>query len=147
MKEKLNNLKESAKKNANKIKEKVSEDTNRVWASLAYFPLIGWILAHILKRSDENVSFHAKQGMLLNIVFVIFWFVTWVITDFPLTAIVFGDGSLLNPIPVAIFTIGIIFYLGISGFALYKASTKDQWEIPYLTVFTEKVIAYFKKLG
>jgi uncharacterized membrane protein len=65
--------KERNKKEANK------KDDSKVFAFIAaFFTIIGFLIAIILKKDDKYVMYYAKQGLVLFIAAVIICIVAWI---------------------------------------------------------------------
>ena len=92
-------------------------EENKVVAALSYLgPL--FFIPLFLKRESPFCQFHAKQGL----VFFVIWMVGWVLFWFPIL------GQLLW-LAVAIFDI----------YALVKAIQGEKWEVPVIGDFAKKI--------
>jgi len=59
--------------------KKQNEQEKQLFAWLsAFFTIIGFIIAIILKRDDKYVMYYAKHGLVLFIGFIIASFLTWI---------------------------------------------------------------------
>ena len=113
-------------------------------AAVGYVPLFGWIVPYLFKKDDEFCRFHGEQAMKLNGAFLAFYFVIWVIENFPLTAILFGLDSIFHPITRSLWLVGVIGYLALSAIGAFKALSEEKWEIPYLIKYVDEAIDLIK---
>ncbi len=117
------------KENVEKVKEFVKKGEGI--AALSYIPLIGWFLPQILRKTDAFCKFHSRQSFLLNITIIVVYVCIWILENFPLTAIFFGSGAILNPITGTLKIIAFVGFFLLSGWAAKKAYDQEEWEIPY----------------
>jgi uncharacterized membrane protein len=97
---------------------------NKALGAICYIPIIGLIM-YFVKKDDPFVTFHAKQGAVLSIVWIalwilssIFWWVFW-----PLYWI----------IGIIELVIGIMALVG-----LIKAAMGQMWKMPLIGDWAEK---------
>ncbi len=55
---------------------------------LAYFPFLGWLLTAIIKKDDEFIIFHSKQGFILATYMAIFSSLVFIVSGLIDTAMV-----------------------------------------------------------
>lgn len=84
-----------------------------------------WVLVLIpllVKKDDDFVHFHAKQGLVLLIV----WIAVWIIAFFPFV------GWLISSL--AFVCLGIICLI-----AIVKVLMGQKWEIPFISTYADKL--------
>ena len=92
-----------------------------VFGILAYL----WVLVLIpllVKRDDEFVHFHTKQGIILLII----WIADWVIALIPFV------GWLISSLGFVV--LGIICLI-----AIVKVLMGEKWEIPIISTYADKL--------
>lgn len=89
-------------------------DENKILAAVSYL-WIASIVVLMLKRDNEFVQFHAKQGLMLFITSVILMFIPML-------------GWFLNLVVFAFVIIGFV-----------KAITGEKWQLPILGEFAKKI--------
>lgn len=92
-----------------------------VFAVLSYIPVVN-LIPLLIKRDDDFVHFHAKQGLIIFLV----WIVIWVISKLPFIGWFFG--SLLS---LALFIVCIV--------AIVKVLMGETWEIPVVSKYADKL--------
>lgn len=97
-----------------KTAEKKDINTNRVLAALSYVWIVS-LLMLLLKKDSAFVQFHAKQGFVLWVASLIFWFIPFV-------------GWLLNVIVLVFVVVGFI-----------QALSGVWWKAPYISRWAEKI--------
>jgi len=106
------------------------EGNSRIFAAIAYIPLIGWILPLFLKRDDEFCQFHGKQGFVVSII------------------------SFLVGITVAILRtelfeiILVLFYFflfaGLFIYGFFVAYNNKEKSIPFIKEISDRIFGKFK---
>jgi len=109
-------------------------------AAVAYIPLFGWIFPYFAKKDDPLCQFHGKQAMQLNLVILIVYFFVWLLEHFPILSWLFAEGQLLHPVTRSMWLISAAIYVGLSIFCAFKALSDEQWEIPKLNEYVNKVL-------
>jgi uncharacterized membrane protein len=115
----MNNNNQTSPKEGEK-EEKISL-ISRLWGVIAYI----WVFAFIpyfLKRKNEFVFFHAKQGVVIFVAEIIF--------------------ILISAIPIIgqiIAILGLIFCAFLSIKGMIKSLTGKKWKMPILSRYTEKI--------
>lgn len=92
-----------------------------VFGVLSYIPILV-LIPLLVKRDDEFVHFHAKQGLILLIV----WIAAWIVTFLPFV------GWLIYSL--AVVCLGII-----SLIAIVKVLMGQKWEIPVICTYADKL--------
>ena len=128
----------------NKIKQiqsKLSESFQggNIAAAVAYIPIFGWLYPYFAKKGDSFYYFHGRQSMYLNLVIVVVYSVIWLLEYFPVTALLFGHGSILHPVSRTIWLLSASAYVIVAAFAAKKAYDNEKWNIPYLDSLVQKV--------
>lgn len=73
-------------------------DTNRVMAALSYVWVVSLIML-LIKKDSPFVQFHAKQGFVLWVASIVFWFIPvigWVLNFIVLVFVIVGFVQALN---------------------------------------------------
>lgn len=89
-------------------------DTNRVMAALSYVWIVSLIML-LLKKNSPYVQFHAKQGFVLWVASIIFWFIPVI-------------GWLLNLIVLIFVVVGFV-----------QALNGNTWKAPLISELAEKI--------
>lgn len=89
-------------------------DENKILAAVSYL-WIASIVVLILKKDNEYVQFHAKQGLMLFITSVILMFIPII-------------GWFLNLVVFALVVVGFV-----------KAISGEKWQLPILGEFAKKI--------
>ena len=111
---------------------------DQILAAAAYIPLVGWIYPYTSRKDDELCQFHGRQAMILNIMMVALYFAIWLLENFPVTALLFGQGAWFAPITGAISLIATLVYIGLSLTGAFKAISEEKWPVPYLEDLVER---------
>lgn len=97
---------------------------NKALGAICYIPVVGLIM-YFVKKDDAFVTFHAKQGSVLTIIWIALWILTsvmwWIF--WPLYWIV----SIIELV------IGIMALIG-----LIKAAMGQMWKMPLIGDWAEK---------
>ena len=99
------------------VSKKHTIDSRNVLAALSYLWIL-FLIPLILKQDDEYVEFHAKQGLVLFIC----WLVGWLFFSLPL--------------------IGALLYLAIiiaSALGVISALQGRYWELPLIGAYARKI--------
>ncbi len=92
-----------------------------VFGILAYLGILV-LIPLLVKKDDDFIHFHAKQGLVLLIV----WIAVWIVTLVPFIGWVIGP---LFSIVVAI----------VSLIAIIKVLMGQKWEIPVVCTYADKL--------
>ena len=104
----------------NEPKAKLSDD-NKVFAVLSYLGLLS-LIPLLLKKNDEYVQFHARQGFVLAIAEIAACFLNII--------------PFIGPIFWMI--LGFVFVI-VSIVGIMKALEGERWEIPVLGEYAKKI--------
>src|SRR3989338_4200851 len=100
-------------------------------AILAYLGILVLIPLFAVKKRDEFIRFHLRQGIVLFVIEIIIWVaVAFLLFPFGFFGF-FAFGWLMNLIGLAILIVIII--------AIIRAVQGDMWEIPVVSNFTNMV--------
>jgi len=102
------------------VKEKISF-TSRLWSVVAYMWVFTFV-PYFLKRRNEFVRFHAKQGVVLFIAEIIFIFISAI----PIIGQIIG-------------ILGLIFCTFLSIKGIFTGLKGKKWVLPWLGRYTEKL--------
>jgi len=94
----------------------------KMFSMSAYVPILG-LIPLLVKKDDDFVHFHAKQGLILFIL----WIIIFVIAKIP-----FYIGAVVAPLLTLAELITIII-------ALVKVSQGKKWEIPVVYRYADKL--------
>lgn len=92
-----------------------------VFGILSYLGILV-LIPLLIKKDDDFVHFHAKQGLVMLIV----WIVIWIVTMVPFIGWVVGP--LLS-----------LVLLIISIIAIVKVLMGEKWEIPVVSTYADKM--------
>lgn len=92
-----------------------------VFAILSYLGILV-LIPLLVKKDDDFVHFHAKQGLVLLLV----WIAVWIITMIPVIGWIIGP--LLSIVMLIICLIAII-----------KVLMAKKWEIPVVSTYADKL--------
>lgn len=104
--------------------EKSFLDNEQLVATIAY-AAVGCLIPLLLKPNNQKLQFHGKQGLVL--------FIGWLIVLIILSV------SLLVGVPL------FFCYFALNVIALYRAYAGDNWRIPVIGDFADKVNLYTVK--
>lgn len=92
-----------------------------VFGILSYLGILV-LIPLLIKKDDDFVHFHAKQGLIMLLI----WIAIWIITLIPVIGWVFG--SLLY---IALLLVSLI--------AIVKVLMGQKWEIPIVSTYADKL--------
>jgi len=92
------------------------------FAAISYV-LFLWLITFILKKDNKFAHYHAKQGLVIFIGEVIFFFF-----------------SLVPIIGFLFYIIGLIIFLGVSLYGIYTSLTGRLCRIPIVTDIASKLV-------
>jgi fumarate reductase subunit D len=93
----------------------------KIFGILSYLGILV-LIPLLVKKDDEFVHFHAKQGLVLLIV----WVVVWVVTMIPVLGWVIGPILSLGMLIVALI-------------AIVQVLMGKKWEVPVLCKYADKI--------
>lgn len=108
-----------------------SED--KVFAALSYISIL-FIVPLILRHDQEEVYFHARQGMVLFGAEIIIWFILFIMESF-LVALL--PSSRIGVVAI-LGTAAWILFVVVSLVAIYMVFKGKRWEIPVLGKIAKK---------
>ncbi len=104
---------------------------DKVLGAICYIPIIGLIM-YFVKKDDPFVFFHAKQGFVLSIVWIVLWILNGI---FIASFFLLGGWVIISTIMSIIYiVIGIMVLIG-----FIKAIMGQQWKIPLIGDWAEKM--------
>ncbi len=95
----------------------IQSETGTLFAALSYLWLF-CLVPLLLKRGDEFVAFHARQGLVLFMLEVIGWAVYWI--------------PFIGGVVIAFFVI-------VSAIGFYKALTGQRWRLPLVAALADRI--------
>ncbi|AKM85030.1 TPA: hypothetical protein DHW58_00955 [Patescibacteria group bacterium] len=107
---------------------------DRVFAALSYISIL-FVVPLILKHDNDDIYFHAKQGMVLFLSEVVVWFVLFMLESFIvalLPRISFSITSWLG-------ALAWLLFVGLSIAGVYNAIRGKRWEMPILGKIAKSV--------
>ncbi|MDD4995283.1 MAG: DUF4870 domain-containing protein [Patescibacteria group bacterium] len=96
-------------------------DENKVLAAIGYLCIL-FLVPLFAAKSSPFAQFHAKQGLVLFVV----WVIVWVVTLIPILGWIIGF-------------FGTILLAVVSLIALIKALQGEAWEIPFVADFAKQL--------
>jgi uncharacterized membrane protein len=88
------------------------DSSSRIFAAIAYIPVIGWLVGLLLQRRNAFVMFHVRQSIglfLFLIVVAVGWAViTWLVAWIPFAFLI---GAALFALVIAAFVFGAITWV------------------------------------
>ena len=121
---------------AEEIKEETKTDNNKVFGVLSYLGIL-CLIPLLAKKDDEFVHFHAKQGLVLFIVEIIWFVISSIISGMLLVRFIFGGGMLgLWNIISTLVSLGFIALVIIGIINVVQNQKK---ELPLIGQFAEKI--------
>ncbi len=105
-----------------------SADEDKVMCVLSYLGIL-CLIPYLTKKQNQNVMFHAKQGLILFIIEAIIWASFWFIWMIP-----FLGWMLYMVTRLLLLACGILSIIGI-----IQALQGNKWKIPVLGDFAEKL--------
>ncbi len=104
-------------------------EVNTLMVILAYFGIFA-LIPFFAEKEDEFVQYHAKQGLFLAIVEMIFFIVVLpLVSMIPFLGCVIGILSLFVPLVLLVFHI----------MWMVKASKGERFEIPFVTTYAKQL--------
>ena|SRR3989338_7422248 len=94
-------------------------EKNKYLAAICYFGIF-WIVPFALGKKNEFVMFHAKQGIVLSLAWLVVVMISW--------------------IPIINFIIGLpatILLIIINVLAILKTWRGERWELPFLAHYVK----------
>jgi fumarate reductase subunit D len=109
-----------------------SED--KVFAALSYVSIM-FIIPLILRHDQDDVYFHARQGMVLFSAEVVIWFLLFMLESFVVALMPSNSLGL-----VAILgAVAWILFVGLSVIGIYFIFRNKRWEMPVLGKIAKKI--------
>ena len=109
-----------------------SED--RIFAGLSYISIL-FIVPLILRHDQEDVYFHARQGMVLFGAELIVWFILFMLDSF----LVILLPSLSMGLAQILGTVSWVAFVIISIMAIFSVFSAKRWEIPVLGKIAKRI--------
>ncbi|MBI5073136.1 DUF4870 domain-containing protein [Candidatus Woesearchaeota archaeon] len=92
-----------------------------VFGILSYLGILV-LIPLLIKKDDDFVHFHAKQGLVMLLV----WIAAWIVALIPVIGWVFGS-------------LFYIVLLIVSLIAIVKVLMGEKWEIPVVSTYADKL--------
>lgn len=109
-----------------------SED--KIFASLSYISIL-FIVPLILRHDQDEVYFHARQGMVLFGAEIVVWFILFILDSF----LVILLPSLGVSVTSILGAIAWVVFVAVSLMAIYFVFSGRKWEIPLLGRIAKKI--------
>ena len=100
---------------------------DKVFAALSYISIL-FVVPLILKHENDDIYFHAKQGMVLFLSEVVIWFVLFMLESFIVALLPRTTFSLTAWLGAVAWMLFVV--LSVAG--VYNALVGKRWEIPIL---------------
>ena len=117
---------------AEDLRDSMIED--RIFASLSYISIL-FVVPMVLRNEDEDIHFHAKQGLVLFGAEVAVWLAIFLLDTF--LAIIFPAGEI-----ALIRVIGAIAWVGFMALSIagiYVAARGKKWKMPVLYRIAQRI--------
>jgi fumarate reductase subunit D len=109
-----------------------SED--KVFAALSYVSIM-FIIPLILRHDQDDVYFHARQGMVLFGAEVIVWFLLFMLESFLVALLPSNSLGIVAILGAAAW----ILFVGLSVIGIYFIFRNKRWEMPILGKIAKKI--------
>jgi len=109
-----------------------SED--KVFAALSYVSIL-FIVPLILRHDQDEVYFHARQGMVLFSTEVVVWFLLFILESFLVALLPNNTLGLVAILGAAAW----IIFVAVSLAGVYSVARGKKWEIPILGKIAKKI--------
>ena len=138
------------KKKAIAIKTSIQESINDEvhsdkYATFAYIPCVGPIVAFSFKKSQRFVKLHAQNAFYLQAAFFAIWLCVWLIENLPIISSFLKVLQFVPFVTNALMYLNVIVFLVISSIGAWNAHQKKVWMTPFLYKFINEKI--FKGLN
>lgn len=100
---------------------------SKIFAALSYFSIL-FIVPLVVKKEDEFVKFHIRQGIALFLAEVIVWFILYLIELLLVTLFSYSAFSFISFLHKIVW----LFFTFISMIGVYFAAKGDKRKIPVL---------------
>jgi fumarate reductase subunit D len=107
---------------------------DRIFAALSYISLL-FVVPLILKNENEDIHFHAKQGLVLFGAELAVWFVLFLLDTF--LSILFPSTELL-----LVKLLGAVAWLGFTALSLagiYMVARGKRWNMPFISRIAARI--------
>lgn len=109
-----------------------SED--KVFAALSYVSIM-FIIPLILRHDQDDVYFHARQGMVLFGAEVVVWFVLFMLESFVVALMPSNSLGIVSILGAGAW----ILFVGLSVIGIYFIFRNKKWEMPILGRIAKKI--------
>jgi len=107
---------------------------DKVFAVLSYISIL-FVVPLILKHDNDDIYFHAKQGMVLFLAEVVIWFVLFMLESFIVALMPRATFSLTSWLG----TLAWLMFVALSLMGVYNAMRGKRWEMPILGKIAKSV--------
>ena len=114
--------------------EKKLEADSKIFAALSYISLL-FIIPWIIKKEDEFVMYHVKQGVALFLAEAIVWIILWFLETLLITIFSFGALTLIS----VLYKLAWLFFAALSIIGIYYAIKGKKKSLPWLWVIAKNL--------
>ena len=107
---------------------------DRIFAALSYVSIL-FIVPLILKNENEDIHFHAKQGLVLFGAEVAVWFVLLLLDSFLAALFPAGELFLIRILGA----LAWLAFMGLSIAGVYAAARGRRWEMPFIGKIANRI--------
>ncbi len=107
---------------------------DKVFAALSYISVM-FIIPLILRHDQDEVYFHARQGMVLFGAEVVVWFVLFMLESFVVALMPTTSFGLVSVLGAAAW----ILFVALSMIGIYFIFRNKKWEMPILGKIAKKI--------
>jgi len=136
-----NKSKDAAKKVSDSVQNSLHDESNsKLYAALAYVPIIGPIMVFVFKKNQKLAMFHAQNAGYLQISFFLIYLAVWLFEFLPILSQLLGMIQFVPYMTDAIKYINIMGLLVLSVMGAIQANAGKLWTVPYLYDFFNKMV-------
>lgn len=106
----------------------------KIFAALSYISVL-FLVPWVVKRDDQYVNFHIRQGAALFIAEVVVWFILWIMDSF-LTAMIDIRAVMITILLYKLMWIG---FAAISIWGMHFAIKGEKKTIPWLWIISRNL--------
>ncbi len=107
---------------------------SKIFAALSYFSIL-FIVPLIVKKEDDFVKFHIRQGITLFFAEVIVWFILYLIEALLVTLFSYGALSFVS----FLYKVAWLFFAAISIIGIYSVFMGVKRKIPVLWTLAKNI--------
>lgn len=122
------------------VQKSLNDDSNdRTYGTIAYFPVIGFLIVFLFKKKQKFAQLHAINALYIQIFFTAVWLTVWLLENLPIIEWILGLIQFKPNMTNAIMYLDIIFLLGFSIYGAVQAYSGKPFKVPYLSALFQKI--------